>query len=93
MSQSPPGPLLQIAIGSPDRTSPHRRGTALLGHHHTLGAPPAGCRARALNTEEPAALRASTSQALARNLRVRALDCHSLCLSVIRLPRSRRCRP
>ncbi|KAJ1209824.1 hypothetical protein NDU88_005196 [Pleurodeles waltl] len=78
MPPPPPGPLLQISIGPPDRASPHCRDTAPLGRHHTLGAPPASCRARALNAKEPAALRTSTSQAPAKSSRARAPGCRSL---------------
>ncbi|KAJ1164754.1 hypothetical protein NDU88_005188 [Pleurodeles waltl] len=56
----PPGPLLKVSLGPPGRTSPPQ-GKALLGRLHTLGAPLAGCRARAPNTEEPRVLCASTS--------------------------------
>ncbi|KAJ1112838.1 hypothetical protein NDU88_001099 [Pleurodeles waltl] len=84
----PPGPLLQLSVGPPGRTSPPQ-GKALLGRHHTVGAPLAGCRARAPNTEEPAALCASASQAPIRHLRVLSLARWSLRYAGVRLPRSR----
>ncbi|KAJ1202074.1 hypothetical protein NDU88_005877 [Pleurodeles waltl] len=72
----------------PART-PAQAHSSVLGGRSTLGAAPAICRARALNTEEPAALRAPLSQAPTPHSRVRALGCHSL--SVFRLTQSRRC--
>ncbi|KAJ1194455.1 hypothetical protein NDU88_003743 [Pleurodeles waltl] len=86
----PPGPLLQLSVRPPGRTSPPQ-GKALLGRLHTLSAPLAGCRARAPSTGKPAALCASASQAPTWHLRVRSLA--RLRLAGVRLPRSRQCRP
>ncbi|KAJ1187480.1 hypothetical protein NDU88_004256 [Pleurodeles waltl] len=72
----------------PGRTPPQGH-SSFLGRRRTLGAPPAICRAQALNMKEPAALRAPSSQAPTQHFRVHALGCRSL--SVFRLTQSRRC--